>query len=223
MSANDPPADPAAVKASPLHNATKARDKASRVRDSQRASRARKRELFESLRARIAEFERRGVQATLEMQQAARAVAEENTQLRNLLALRGVSQAEVDAFLQRGEVTQAAGLAPTHSCATEPPLAGPPHPNVHSRNVAGDPAVVDASVVGEQLQAADLPSSDAASADQPPLRSMLETPCDNATAILVQVRGHESEVAIRKALGCVGPGSCVVRNTKLLQLMEEAG
>ncbi|TLD33548.1 hypothetical protein PspLS_01075 [Pyricularia sp. CBS 133598] len=223
MSANEAPADPAAVQDTPLHNNTKAKDKASRVRDSQRASRARKRELVESLRARIAEFERRGVQATLQMQQAARAVAEENMQLRNLLALHGVGQAEIDAFLQRGEVTQAGEFATTHSRAAEPQLAGLPHPIAHSQNLAGDQAVVDASVVGEPTQAAGPVSSDADFAARPLLRSILETPCDNATAILVQVRGHESEVSIRKALGCIGPGSCVVRNTKLLQLMEEAG
>ncbi|TLD16446.1 uncharacterized protein PgNI_00641 [Pyricularia grisea] len=223
MSANQTPADPATAQDTPLHNDTKARDKASRVRDSQRASRARKRELVESLRVRIAEFERRGVQATLEMQQAARAVAEENMQLRNLLALRGVGQAEIDAFLQRGEVTHAGELVPRNSCAIEPPLVGPTNPNAHSQNVAGGQAVMDASVVGEQRQSAGLTSTDADSATRPPLHSMLETPCDNATVILAQVRGHGSEVSIRKALGCIGPGSCVVRNTKLLQLMEEAG
>lgn len=223
MSANEAPADPAAVKDTPLRNNTKARDKASRVRDSQRASRARKRELVESLRARIAEYERQGVQATLEMQQAARAVAEENAQLRKLLALRGVGQAEIDAFLQRGEVTHTGQLAPTHSRAAEPQLAGPPHPIAHSRNVAGGQTLVGASVVSDQTKAAGPTCSDADSAARLPLRSMLETPCDNATAILVQVRGDESEVSIRKALGCIGPGSCVVRNTKLLQLMEEAG
>lgn len=45
------------------------------------------------------EYEERGVQATLEMQQAARTVAIENSRLRMLLRRRGVADNEVDAFL----------------------------------------------------------------------------------------------------------------------------
>ena len=73
--------------------------KAARIRNNQRRSRARHREFVEDLKARVREYERRGVQATLEMRQAARAVALENARLRSLLALRGVSEEEIEAYL----------------------------------------------------------------------------------------------------------------------------
>lgn len=211
--------------APPAPDSPKGKNKAARVRDSQRRSRARKRELVESLQTRIAEFERRGVQATLDMQQAARAVATENRRLRELLALHGVGDAEVDVFLQAdGSARDEEQPVSTHSeslggsVPTGSPHLGPPCQS----SVDKVPPVAAASVVcglGRVEEPAALYVR--ASAAHP--RSVLETSCDDAAAILVQVCRHESEVSIRNALGCRGPGSCVVSNTKLLQLMDEAG
>lgn len=72
----------------------------SRLRDYQRKCRARHRDFVNDLKRRLAEYERSGVQATLEMQQAARAVEQTNRRLRQLLALHGVSDNEVDRFLR---------------------------------------------------------------------------------------------------------------------------
>lgn len=54
------------------------------------------------------EYERRDAQVTLEMQQAARAVAAENAALREMLAMRNVMREEVDAYLasSNGGITQ---------------------------------------------------------------------------------------------------------------------
>ncbi|KAF7547146.1 hypothetical protein G7Z17_g7929 [Cylindrodendrum hubeiense] len=71
-----------------------------RIRDNQRRSRARHKEYVEGLQTKLQEFERRGVEATLEMQQAARNVALENSRLRMLLGYHGVTADEVDKFLQ---------------------------------------------------------------------------------------------------------------------------
>lgn len=46
------------------------------------------------------EYEKQGVEATLQMQQAARTVALENSRLRALLARMGAADADVDAYLQ---------------------------------------------------------------------------------------------------------------------------
>ncbi len=51
------------------------------------------------MQRRLDEYEKQGVEATLQMQQAARTVAMENARLRLLLARRGVHSAEVDKFL----------------------------------------------------------------------------------------------------------------------------
>ncbi|KAK3684134.1 hypothetical protein B0T22DRAFT_483915 [Podospora appendiculata] len=65
-------------------------------RENQRRSRARHRDFVDDLQRRVLEYESRGVQATLEMQRVARAVAAENRKLRALLATR-FSPAEIDA------------------------------------------------------------------------------------------------------------------------------
>ncbi|KAK7718926.1 hypothetical protein SLS63_010339 [Diaporthe eres] len=70
------------------------------VRDNQRRSRARRKELLEDMQRRLDEYERLGVQATLDMQQAARDVAQENKRLRALLAWKGVSDTELEEFLR---------------------------------------------------------------------------------------------------------------------------
>ncbi|KAG7434737.1 hypothetical protein Forpi1262_v003883 [Fusarium oxysporum f. sp. raphani] len=56
-----------------------------RIRDNQRRSRARHKEYVEGLQKKLQDYERRGVEATLEMQQAARSVAVENSRLKILL------------------------------------------------------------------------------------------------------------------------------------------
>jgi hypothetical protein len=71
-----------------------------RVRDNQRRSRARQKEFVAWLQQKVQDYERRGVEATLEMQRAARVVAIENSRLRSLLARHGVSAEEVDAYLK---------------------------------------------------------------------------------------------------------------------------
>ncbi|KAJ9130443.1 hypothetical protein NKR23_g12204 [Pleurostoma richardsiae] len=85
-------------------------------RDNQRRSRARHREFVEDLRRRLQEYERRGFEATLEMQQAARAIALENERLRELLARHGVPRDEVNAYLlASGSV--GAGESQNHSAS----------------------------------------------------------------------------------------------------------
>ncbi|PKS10687.1 hypothetical protein jhhlp_002443 [Lomentospora prolificans] len=70
-----------------------------RIRDNQRRSRARHREFVETLQRKVQEYERQGVQATLEMQRAARDVAIENARLRTLLTQKGVSEEEIEGYL----------------------------------------------------------------------------------------------------------------------------
>ncbi|EGX89717.1 hypothetical protein CCM_07969 [Cordyceps militaris CM01] len=72
---------------------------AERIRENQRRSRARRKDFVDSMQRRLDEYEKQGVEATLQMQQAARTVAIENSRLRLLLARRGVTDREVDKFL----------------------------------------------------------------------------------------------------------------------------
>lgn len=73
---------------------------AARIRENQRRCRARRKEYIESLENRIREYEKNTTKATIEIQQAARGVADENSKLRTLLAYHGVSVDEVNDFLR---------------------------------------------------------------------------------------------------------------------------
>lgn len=71
-----------------------------RVRNNQRRSRARRKEYLRDVEERLRDFERRGIEASRELQIAARQVADENTLLRSLLRLRGITDLEINEHLQ---------------------------------------------------------------------------------------------------------------------------
>ena len=73
---------------------------ATRVRENQRRSRARRNELIEDLHRRLREYEAKKLQATLAMQAAARLVARENIQLRNLPLSKGVLPAVIERYVR---------------------------------------------------------------------------------------------------------------------------
>lgn len=68
----------------------------SRIRDNQRRSRARQKDYIHELEEKVQACERLGVQASLEIQQAARNVLEENKRLRALLLSRDLDGAGLD-------------------------------------------------------------------------------------------------------------------------------
>lgn len=78
------------------------------------------------MQRRLDEYEKQGAEATRQMQQAARAVAIENSRLRMLLARRGVTPDEVDKFLAMfetgipsdDETTSPLGSMPAASAST---------------------------------------------------------------------------------------------------------
>ncbi|KAH6611992.1 hypothetical protein C7974DRAFT_89028 [Boeremia exigua] len=76
-----------------------------RIRDNQRRSRARRKDLIKDLQTRVQEFELKGVAATQDMQRAARKVAQENERLRTLLARHGILKEEIESFLLSCETT----------------------------------------------------------------------------------------------------------------------
>jgi hypothetical protein len=94
---------------------------AARIRNNQRRCRARRQELVNDLQMKLQDYERRGVEATLQMQQAARAVALENWRLRSLLACRGVSSEEIKNYLEAFD-----GGASRNPVATPPLSASEP-------------------------------------------------------------------------------------------------
>jgi hypothetical protein len=67
-----------------------------RIRDNQRRSRARRKEYLQDLEERFRNCEQMGVEASAEIQAAARRVVDENKRLRALLKQRGLSDADID-------------------------------------------------------------------------------------------------------------------------------
>ncbi|UPK91952.1 hypothetical protein LCI18_002887 [Fusarium solani-melongenae] len=133
---------------------------AAQNRENQRRSRERHRQFVEDLQQRLQNYERRGVEASVEMQRVARAIAWENKHLRSLLDLRGVSQDEVDHHLL---------------------LAGPVGsvPNLNSRKClqnGSDSSLPYGQSVREQLD----PSPGDTTADFPPPPS---TPSSNSSSL----------------------------------------
>lgn len=75
---------------------------ASRLRENQRRSRARKKEYLVSLEARLQACQRTGVEANVEIQVAAKKVVRENKLLRAMLVRRGVTDSEINKTLKDG-------------------------------------------------------------------------------------------------------------------------
>lgn len=71
-----------------------------RIRDNQRRSRARRKEYLQELEARLRQCELQGIEASSEIQMAARRVADENKKLRAMLAQQGIGEESIETFLQ---------------------------------------------------------------------------------------------------------------------------
>jgi hypothetical protein len=222
------------------------------------------------------------------MQRAARKVAEENSRLRSLLASRGVTGDEIDAYLRSFD----ASTAPTYTAharpvqsrpATKPayqsvartkvplpmppaqqspaptsrqPLAPltaqpPPQPPAHSSaesQCSGQPVPValPASQASSCCRPADSDTHDSSAPAFPmlqddaecpntascfcaPTPTLKETPldtgllisCETAATIIAEMRGDGDRSRIRASLGCVGDKECSVKNSRVLELMDE--
>jgi len=76
----------------------KEKEDLARIRDNQRRSRATRKAYLQELEAKYRKCEQHGMEASAEIQAAARKVLEENKRLRALLKRSGVSDAEIDGF-----------------------------------------------------------------------------------------------------------------------------
>ncbi|EXF78054.1 hypothetical protein CFIO01_07734 [Colletotrichum fioriniae PJ7] len=90
-----------------------------RIRDNQRRSRARKKEYVQEIEQRLRQCQLQGVEASAEVQQAARRVADENHKLRQLLQHVGYGDEVVEQYIQTGK------------------LGSPSHRGLHVSNSSG--------------------------------------------------------------------------------------
>ncbi|KAH6843932.1 hypothetical protein B0T12DRAFT_457997 [Alternaria alternata] len=172
-----------------------------RIRENQRRSRNQRKELIQDLQRRVQEYEAKGIAATQEMQRAARKVADENARLRSLLSSRGVAHEEIEAYLRSFD----AASTPNHSSANRYalPVSRPP--------VLAIPA---ASSFGCFCPPSSAPQ-------QQSLDSGLLISCETAASIIAEMRGDGDRQRIRASLGCHGDKECSVKNTLVLELMDE--
>ncbi|KAI9730715.1 MAG: hypothetical protein M1834_005684 [Cirrosporium novae-zelandiae] len=75
-----------------------------RIRENQRRSRARRKEYLQDLERKFRNCELNGIQASSELQTAARKVADENKRLRQLLRQHGVEETEIEHFMRHSDV-----------------------------------------------------------------------------------------------------------------------
>ncbi|WPH04401.1 Hypothetical protein R9X50_00729200 [Acrodontium crateriforme] len=80
-----------------------------RIRDNQRRSRARRKEYLQELEQKYRVCEQSGVEASAEIQTAARRVIDENKRLRGMLLRLGMSEHEID-----GQMTDAGDISAVH-------------------------------------------------------------------------------------------------------------
>ncbi|CAP79211.1 Pc06g02180 [Penicillium rubens Wisconsin 54-1255] len=71
-----------------------------RIRENQRRSRTRRKEYTQQLEQQLRSYERLGVAATQEVQKAGRKVAAENVSLRSLLLIHGVTETQIEEYLE---------------------------------------------------------------------------------------------------------------------------
>ncbi|KAK3081345.1 hypothetical protein LTS18_007672 [Coniosporium uncinatum] len=93
--------------------AAKEKEDLARIRDNQRRSRATRKAYLQELEAKYRKCEQHGIEASAEIQAAARKVLEENKRLRALLKRSGISDAEIDGF------QHAQGESPGHHASPE--------------------------------------------------------------------------------------------------------
>lgn len=164
-----------------------------RIRDNQRRSRARRKEYIQDLEQRLQKFQIEGINATREVQEAGRKVAIENSLLRSLLLLHGVSDQKVQKYLRAHTAhisiptsrSEAVLMARSHSWQSPRPnivdSAGP-SPSNHERNdpppekkpTKHTPSTSSSSLVTDQQMAA----SDSRISDG---NSELSAPFDSST------------------------------------------
>ncbi|RKL05321.1 hypothetical protein BFJ71_g3081 [Fusarium oxysporum] len=215
-------------------------------RENQRRSRARQRELLDDLQNRVREFERRDGQATLEMQRVARAVAGENAALRGLLAAKGVSIEEVEAHVaavkHEEKMVARAGVATVTPVSTPSSNASPvviaSRPMSCSQPQGCAPVRENSNpsfAIQPKMYSPPTPATTATSCteesgccprpqqqpgpQQP--KSFDKIHCMEAATILAQIRGQSDISQARAVLGCAEGETCMVRNTDLLNLMDE--
>ncbi|KAL7945307.1 hypothetical protein V8C42DRAFT_54551 [Trichoderma barbatum] len=216
-----------------------------RIRENQRRSRARRKEYVEGMQRKLQDFESKGVSATLEMQQAARDVAIENSRLRLLLAHSGITIDAVENFLQsfKGQDASeaehyAAKIATAESIAAlgRPSTVAtlfPEHAHVDKLAVLASASMQqsasghdsDGTITSDDSTGPVTPSSSNLNAPSPS-EVDFEAPqtmsCDAAAHIIAQMQGCGLREPSKESLEHSGQNDYLIQNSAFLKILEAA-
>lgn len=187
-----------------------------------------------------------GVQATREVQDAGRRVLEENGHLRSLLKLHGVSDQDIQGYLEKAK----AGFPTSHSGTTvkaQPQRRQSPSLNAVNKSSSKEPLheisiteTASSQPIPAASLSATLPESqiferaphdgitdvntDAPSKLQPPNGNQIPgqyTPCEVAAGIIASMRHDFDAQNVRLELGCQSNSSCMVKNMDIFHLLDD--
>ncbi|KAJ5890724.1 uncharacterized protein N7473_006952 [Penicillium subrubescens] len=217
-----------------------------RARDNQRRSRARRKEYIQHLEQRLRSFESQGVVASQEIQQAGRKVANENSLLRSLLLLRGVTQDEIEDFLK----SHAEHTTPRVIVGSTSPHHGLPMDFVVSgracdRKPSTLPRGDDFDESRDQCRSVEVHANSNTyelTTNQPSTRIQTNIPenaptlqrynkghqeqgqftsCESAARIIASLRGYSDTNDLRSELGCGVEANCMVKNLSLFEMLDK--
>lgn len=216
-----------------------------RIRNNQRKSRARRKDYLHGVEERLRRFEQRGVEASIELQSAARLVADENTQLRSLLKSHGVTEFEVNEFLQNNSFSRRLSgrsynrlstindnsaelvkstVSPLLETTRELPAPTDRRPSSRQRNYdehigLSEQTEVTSEVVQDKPQSLNSYSDSSSESNSMPEMSNA-TSCMVAATIIAGMRDDRTSEEISAELGCPSGTDCKVNNVTIFEIMD---
>ncbi|EGP82396.1 uncharacterized protein MYCGRDRAFT_51617 [Zymoseptoria tritici IPO323] len=171
-----------------------------RNRENQRRLRERRREYTQDLEERLQQFEKKGIEATILVQRAARTVARENRLLRELLHSKGISEAEINQHVNY--MIRPAAMKEEHVSTLC--LASLEHIKVDAQDQSYYPSRNTSPI------ASPFPTSGRSNND--------EMDCEEAARVITSLRGKVDPEALWPQLGCSTARRTRVKNSVLMTL-----
>lgn len=207
-----------------------------RIRENQRRSRERRKEYTQYLEQRLGSFERLGVAATQEVQEAGRKVARENVLLRSLLMVCGVTEEQTQEYLQShtGDISAVESSAATISRLLRPSSDRPMDSYIsHTPLAELDPGVVKyvppKSRTKEQLETERLSTTCPNTPEFVPEAHQSGgdtgigqfSSCEDAATLIASLGDHPNIRDVRSQLGCDSESTCIVKNMSIFEILDK--
>jgi hypothetical protein len=182
----------------------------------QRTHRARRQQYIKELEEKVQKYELATVEATVQVQNSARFVLEENAALRRLLREKGVAEEEIDEYLSstRDRVTRLSGTVSAIKGQDELPDQETP-----LRDAAMTPAL--RTTKNRVRLTCVLPQEGAQDGGNIYNNQPDTMDCYEAAAIITGIRTASTVADVRQELGCGTQGQCSVQNAEVFQALSE--